>query len=1473
MTKDDDDQTKAKTAGSKSDDGNGNFSFSYKLALPKLEECTTYDHYRNELVAWAEFSGVPVQRKAGLVAFSLPHNHAMKIREKVFQSISVERMKQDDGFEHLCDYMDSILKKDVLVDAWHKFDEFENLKRKPDQEIAAFIQDFDLAHHELVKLNLTIPPSILAFKLLKNASITDQNRLLVLTGMNFKDKVELYNQAKSSLKKFCSEEVKDAASKSAFKLEPEKVMMANNNNWRGRSGGSWTSSRRGMGRGSGSQSFGFKQGQGGQTSGKNPFGRDGRRLLCHICRSPDHMIANCPKNLNFLVNQETEEGLFTSTENSLPEEEVIVMTSVIVLADSLSKITEKEGHAILDTACSSTVCGQGWLKAYVNTLSEEAKENIEMMDSNKKFRFGGGEVFKSCGNYTIPACLAGKAVKIKVDVVKSEIPLLLSKDSMKAARIKINLVDDTAEILGVKTDLRATASGHYYVDIGPTEHSNSGEIFSVESVCAVNLSKLSQNSLKKALLKLHRQFAHPSTERLKLLIKDCGSWQDSMGDVLNQIQTECDICKLYAKTPARPSVAAPMAYDFNEKVALDLKKWKDRWILHIVDMWSRFTISVFITRKRPAEIIDKIMTHWIGAGYGIMGSVLTDNGGEFSAEEFREICSILNVEVLTTAAESPFQNGLCEKNHAIVDNMLLRLEEQCPKTPIEVLLSWANNAKNCLQMRNGFTSFQLVFGRSPRLPNVMDERLPAFEGTTTSEAFARHINGLHAARKAYIESETSERVRRALRTKVRTSEEKFQPGDRVFYKREHSERWLGPGRVVFQDGKVIFVRHGGVFVRVSPTRLVKSKESGSFNKPTEVKKKGDEYLRGSEFERYPDPTEEDDLDMGIWYFPRKNDVAANPSTREPAPINNRPVDEDRAADQNQIPARDLGSNPALTREDLLECERPTETDTNLGQNRTNLETEEESTERRVSSRNTIRHDYAKLNKVGRVDNALANFSPKSSEDKEAGRLAKSAEVQNWKKYGVYHEVADDGQFAISTRWVMTQKEDENGGSKVKARLVARGFEEPVKSQADSPTAGRDTLRLFLGLCSSLNWKCNTIDIRAAFLQGKPIDRDVFLRPPKDLGLQGKLWKLRRTVYGLVDASRSWYLSVRETLINLGCKQSKLDPALFLWYSGEKLSGMFAMHVDDFIWSGTVAFKDSVISSLSEKFEIGKEAHENFRYIGLDIVQDENRIVMSQQTYTEDLESIEISKSRQFHRHLPISEDERRALRGVVGRLNWVANQTRPDLSFETLDLSMSVNDATVTDLLKANKAVRQLKTEQCSVSFPNLGPIDKLRMVIHSDASHANLRDGVSSAGAYLIFLVGDDGESCPLSWKSVKIRRVVKSTLAAETMALVNAVDDALYLRHLLVEIIGNPNLHVPIDAYVDNRSLVENLRSTKGAQEKVLRIDLAILKDQLSKGDIRSVQWVESKSQLADSLTKRGPSTVNLRSVFSHGLKSVSG
>ena len=75
----------------------------------------------------------------------------------------------------------------------------------------------------------------------------------------------------------------------------------------------------------------------------------------------------------------------------------------------------------------------------------------------------------------------------------------------------------------------------------------------------------------------------------------------------------------------------------------------------------------------------------------------------------------------------------------------------------------------------------------------MNDNLPALEETISSEVFAKHFNALHATRKIFIQTEADARKRRALRA----SEQIFENGDRVLYKQEGKECWLGPGKVVF----------------------------------------------------------------------------------------------------------------------------------------------------------------------------------------------------------------------------------------------------------------------------------------------------------------------------------------------------------------------------------------------------------------------------------------------------------------------------------------------------------------------------------------------------------------------------------------------------------------------------------------------------------------------------------------------------
>ena len=78
-------------------------------------------------------------------------------------------------------------------------------------------------------------------------------------------------------------------------------------------------------------------------------------------------------------------------------------------------------------------------------------------------------------------------------------------------------------------------------------------------------------------------------------------------------------------------------------------------------MWSRYTVSTFVDRKKPANIIDALMTQWIGK-FGVMRALMTDNGGEFNSDEMRDITSVLNVQLCTTAGEKKSKRKAMTRN-------------------------------------------------------------------------------------------------------------------------------------------------------------------------------------------------------------------------------------------------------------------------------------------------------------------------------------------------------------------------------------------------------------------------------------------------------------------------------------------------------------------------------------------------------------------------------------------------------------------------------------------------------------------------------------------------------------------------------------------------------------------------------------------------------------------------------------------
>ena len=100
-----------------------------------------------------------------------------------------------------------------------------------------------------------------------------------------------------------------------------------------------------------------------------------------------------------------------------------------------------------------------------------------------------------------------------------------------------------------------------------------------------------------------------------------------------------------------------------------------------------------------------------------------------------------------------------------------------------------------------------------------------------------------------------------------------------------------------------------------------------------------------------------------------------------------------------------------------------------------------------------------------------------------------------------------------------------------------------------------------------------MDIKTAFCRESQ-QKEIFINQPNE-AKTNKLWKLKTKVYGLCDAPREWYLSVKKELLATGCVKSRYDGAIFHWHKENTLQGILAAHVDDFCWTGTKLFQNIV----------------------------------------------------------------------------------------------------------------------------------------------------------------------------------------------------------------------------------------------------------------------------------------------------------
>ena len=344
------------------------------------------------------------------------------------------------------------------------------------------------------------------------------------------------------------------------------------------------------------------------------------------------------------------------------------------------------GCAVVDSGCTKSVCGNIWLNTYIDSLSQKERKLIYTENSICQFRFGIGKVYTSNRIVHIPVHIGASCASLAVHVVPCNIPLLLSRISLKQASATLNFEEDALHIFGEVIPLIVTESGHYCLPLSRTiDEPHSPEIQKILFSTPIKDDDPTDVNRKK-ILKLHKQFSHPHPDKLQTLLKNAGNVSKETMDTVVDISKNCDVCKRYKHNPPRPAVSFPLATQFNETVALDLKIYRTGYMLHMIDHATRYSQACFIKNKLSATIVKSVLKFWVGV-FGSPKNFLSDNGGEFVNQEFIELAEKFNIRVLTTAAESPWSNGLCEKHNGIIADMIQKTMSD-GVTDLELAIHW-----------------------------------------------------------------------------------------------------------------------------------------------------------------------------------------------------------------------------------------------------------------------------------------------------------------------------------------------------------------------------------------------------------------------------------------------------------------------------------------------------------------------------------------------------------------------------------------------------------------------------------------------------------------------------------------------------------------------------------------------------------------------------------------------------------------
>lgn len=140
----------------------------------------------------------------------------------------------------------------------------------------------------------------------------------------------------------------------------------------------------------------------------------------------------------------------------------------------------------------------------------------------------------------------------------------------------------------------------------------------------------------------------------------------------------------------------------------------------------------------------------------------------------------------------------------------------------------------------------------------------------------------------------------------------------------------------------------------------------------------------------------------------------------------------------------------------------------------------------------------------------------------------------------------------------------------------------------------NSIRILIAIAAKYDLELHQMDVKIAFLNGD-LHEEIYMHQPQGYvvkGMEEKVCHLRKSIYGLKQAGRSWYLKIDEFFGKLGFKRSSADSCVY-YKRMEDIIIIVSIYIDDLlILSNDIPSLNNLKASLNERFEMKDlgEAH-------------------------------------------------------------------------------------------------------------------------------------------------------------------------------------------------------------------------------------------------------------------------------------------